>query len=80
MSELAECCFLRVSLGVTIPVMKFLTFLAEDDEMSMEDFLNDSNLSRELCLLRLYVDLPVKEDTDKSELTELLFDCEPKKL
>ena len=74
MSELVECVALRFNLGVTTPEIKFFTFLADDDEISMEDFLNDSNLSRELCLFRLYDDLPVKEDTDNNELTELLLD------
>ena len=52
-SELAECCDLRTSLGVTTPEMKFFIFLADDDDISMEDFLNESSLSRVLCLLRL---------------------------
>ena len=52
-SELEECCDLRRSLGVTTPEMKFFIYLADDDDISKEDFRNESNLSRELCLLIL---------------------------
>ena len=52
-SELEECCVLRSSLGVTTPEMKFFIFLADDEDISKEDFRNESNLSRELCLFRL---------------------------